>query len=107
MDIYEFSSIISGIFFILLWIPYILKIVKEKNAKSQSATHLIFLYLGFICNCIYSSSFKVKYTFYTYIFDISCLTLILFYKFLKKEKVEKQEIKIENVELNEIKIDID
>lgn len=103
MDIYEFSSIISGIFFILLWIPYVLKIVKEKNAKSQSATHLIFLYLGFICNCIYSSSFEVKYTFYTYIFDISCLTLILFYKFLKKEK------ELENVELDEnteIKIDI-
>lgn len=103
MDIFEISSLLSSIFFILLWIPYIIKVVKEKNAKSQSAFHLIFLYLGFICNCIYSSSFKVKYTFYTYLFDISCLTIILFYKFFKKENIE--EVKIDEINLNDIKID--
>lgn len=99
-EIYEFSAIISSVFFVLLWIPYVIKIIKEKNAKSQSLSHLIFRYLGFICNCIYSSTFKIKYTFYTYIFDISCLTIVLIYKICVKNKtkdniIEKTEIKID------------
>lgn len=99
MDIYELSSAISSFFFLLLWLPYIHRIIKSKNAKSQSLSHLIFLYLGFICNLIYSSSFKVKYTFYTYVLDIIFLTITLIYKFFGGEKVE-----LKNEEI-EIKID--
>lgn len=80
MDIYKIAEINVTIIFILTWIPLIYKVIKEKSATSYSLLHLITMLLGFISNSIYSWSFKDKYIFFMYLFDIFSITIIIFYK---------------------------